>query len=366
MRALEDKALLLLIGAVSLLFGWILWPFFGAILWATILAILFTPLHRRLLKSMPQWRNAAALAMLLIVVLLVLLPLMVLANLLVRQAAGVYQGFQSGELSLGQIGEQIRGMLPAWFIDLLGRFELPNLAALRERFSAILMESGQVLAGQAINLGQSTVDFVISVFVMVYLLFFLLRDGSRLARYVGEAVPLHTEQKHALASKFAVAIRATVKGSIVVALVQGALGGLIFGVLGIRAPLLWGALMTVLSLLPVVGTGLVWVPVALYLLATGAVWQGLVLIVYGALVIGLVDNVLRPVLVGRDTKIPDYVVLVSTLGGLATFGANGFVIGPLVAAMFMATWSVFSAARQEPTDDQAGGKPQAHSTRERP
>ncbi|KAB0265579.1 AI-2E family transporter [Microvirga brassicacearum] len=354
MRALEDKALVLLIGAVSLLFGWILWPFFGAILWATILAILFAPLSRRLLKSMPQRRNAAALATLLIIVVLVLLPLMVLANLLVRQAAGVYQAFQSGGSSLRLSAEQIWSLLPTWLIDLLKRIDLPNFGALREKLSAILMESGQFLAGQAINFGQSTVDFVISVFLMLYLLFFLLRDGSSLTRHISEAVPLYPEQKRSLARNFTVAIRAMMKGSIIVALVQGALGGLIFWILGIQAPLLWGALMAILSLLPVVGTGLVWVPVAIYFLATGAFWQGVVLTLYGGLVISLVDNILRPVLVGKDTKIPDYVVLVSTLGGLATFGANGIIIGPLVAAMFIAAWSVFSATRQRSTDDRTG------------
>lgn len=353
MRALEDKVLVLLIGVVSLLFGWILWPFFGAVLWATILAILFAALYRRLLKAMPQRPNAAALATLLFIVVLVLLPVLVLANLLVRQAAGVYQGVQSGELRLRLNAEQIWGLLPTWLIDSLERIDLPNLGALRERLSAVLMESGQFLAGQAINLGQSTVDFVISVFVMLYLLFFLLRDGNGLARHISDAVPLYPEQKRALASKFTVAIRATVKGGIIVALVQGALGGLIFWILGIQTPLLWGALMAILALLPVVGTGLVWGPVAIYFLATGALWRGIVLIAYGGLVIGLVDNILRPVLVGKDTKIPDYVVLVSTLGGLATFGANGIIIGPLVAAMFIAVWSVFSATRQRSTDDRA-------------
>jgi predicted PurR-regulated permease PerM len=136
-----------------------------------------------------------------------------------------------------------------------------------------------------------------------------------------------------------------VKGNIVVAILQGALGGLIFWLLGIHAPLLWGVLMAFLSLLPAVGAGLVWAPVALYFLATGAVWQGAVLIAFGVLVIGLVDNLLRPVLVGKDTRMPDYVVLVSTLGGIAIFGLNGFVIGPLIAAMFIAARDLFAASR---------------------
>ena len=131
------------------------------------------------------------------------------------------------------------------------------------------------------------------------------------------------------------------------ALLQGALGGLIFWFLGIGAPLLWGVVMAFLSLLPAIGAALVWMPVAVYLLATGAVWQGVVLILYGMLVIGLVDNFLRPILVGKDTKMPDYVVLISTLGGIATFGLNGFVIGPVIAAMFIAAWDLFSESRRQ-------------------
>ena len=182
---------------------------------------------------------------------------------------------------------------------------------------------------------------------MLYLLYFLLRDGRTLMRRIGQAVPLRADQKAELAEQFAVTIRATVKGSLVVAVVQGALGGLIFWFLGIRAPLVWAACMAVLSLLPVVGTGLVWVPVAIYLALGGEVWQGILLIAYGVLVIGLVDNLLRPILVGKDTHIPDYVVLISTLGGISVFGVNGFVIGPIVAAMFLAGWHVFSARRKD-------------------
>lgn len=136
------------------------------------------------------------------------------------------------------------------------------------------------------------------------------------------------------------------KGDLLVALLQGALGGLIFWFLGTTASLLLGVLMAFLSLLPAIGAGLVWAPVAIYLLATGSVWQGVVLIAYGALVIGLVDNFLRPILVGKDTKMPDYVVLISTLGGIEAFGLYGFVIGPVIAAMFIAVWDIFSASRQ--------------------
>jgi predicted PurR-regulated permease PerM len=184
---------------------------------------------------------------------------------------------------------------------------------------------------------------------MLYLAFFLLRDGRRLRRGIAARLPLREGDKRVLFDKFTTVIRATVKGNVVVAVTQGALGGLAFWVLGIHAALLWGVVMAFLSLLPAVGAGLVWVPVAVYLLATGALWQGVALVAFGVLVIGLVDNVLRPILVGKDTKLPDYVVLISTVGGIALLGLNGFVLGPVVAAIFLSAWDLFG--QQEGPDE---------------
>jgi predicted PurR-regulated permease PerM len=345
MRTLEDKTFLLLIIAISLAFAWILWPFYGAVLWGTVLAIVFAPLYRRLSRSMRQQRNLAALTTVMIVVFIVILPLTLIAASLVQEASGVYEKFQSGELNLASNFQQVVDALPTWVANLLDRFGLTNLAGVQERLSAGLMKGSQFLAGQALNIGQITLELIVRLFVMLYLLFFLLRDGDELFRIIKDAIPLRAEQQRAVFKKFATVIRATVKGTIVVAVVQGALGGLIFWFLGVRAPLLWAVLMAFLSLLPAVGAALVWLPVAIYFVATGAVWQGLVLMAYGVLVIGLVDNLLRPILVGTDTKMPDYVVLISTLGGIEIFGMNGIVLGPMIAAMFIVVWDLFSASR---------------------
>ena len=281
---------------------------------------------------------------------MVILPLTLIAAMLVQEGFSVYERIQSGELNFGRYLQQVFGALPAWVTDLLDRFGLTNLGAMQERLSGGLMKGSQFLAAQALNIGQNTFEFIVSLFIMLYLLFFLLRDGDDLSKRIRDAIPLHAEQQRELFGKFTTVIRATVKGNIVVAIVQGALGGLIFWFLGVHAPVLWAVVMAFLSLLPAVGRGLVWLPVAIYFLVTGAMWQGIVLIAYGVLVIGLVDNVLRPILVGKDTKMPDYVVLISTLGGMAIFGLNGFVIGPVIAAMFMAVWDIFSASRAEIAD----------------
>jgi predicted PurR-regulated permease PerM len=347
---LEDKTFLLLVVAISLAFAWILWPFFGVVLWGTILAILFAPLYRRLLKILGQRRTVSSLATVTIVLLIVILPLTLIGALLVQEGLSVYEKFQSGELNFGKYFQQVLGALPGWVSDLLERFGLTNLRAMQERLSTGLVQGGQFVAAKALNIGQNTFDLILELIIVLYLLFFLVRDGDDLARRIRTAIPLHADQQRELFNRFTTVIRATVKGNVVVAIVQGALGGLIFWFLGVHAPVLWAVVMAFLSLLPAIGSALIWLPVAIYFLVTGATWQGLVLIGYGVLVIGLVDNLLRPFLVGKDTKMPDYIVLISTLGGMAIFGLNGFVIGPVIAAMFMAVWDIFASSRARSRD----------------
>lgn len=339
---LQSKAFLLLLILVTIAFGAILWQFHGAVFWGVILAILFAPLHRRLLRRMPRRTNLAALSTLGLCLVVVILPMTAITISLVQEATVVYERVRSGQLNFGVYLQQVFAALPAWAVNVLERLNLTSVVQLQEKLSSVAVQASQFVAAQALSIGQNTLEFVVSFGIMLYLLFFLLRDGHRLALRIGQATPLDEAHKRQLVDKFTTVIRATVKGNIVVAASQGALGGLIFWILGIQGPVLWGVLMAFLSLLPAVGAGLIWLPVAIYFIATGAVWQGVVLIAYGVFVIGLVDNVLRPVLVGKDTKMPDYIVLISTLGGMALFGLTGFVIGPVIAALFIATWDLFA------------------------
>lgn len=351
MRTLEDNAFLFLIVAVSLAFIWILLPFYGAILWAAVTTILFVPMNRWILRSMGQRRNLAALSSVLIIVAIVIVPMTLIAAALTQEALGFYGKLKSGEVNPGRSFQQVHDVLPAWAVGLLDRFDLGSLGASQEKLVAGLLTGSQFIAAQALSIGQSTFDFIANLFVMLYLLFFLLRDEDALFERIKDAIPLHAEQQQALLDKFTTVIRATVKGDMLVALLQGSLGGMIFWFLGISAPLLWAVVMALLSLLPAIGAALIWMPVAVFLLATGAIWQGVILIAFGALVIGLVDNFLRPTLVGKGTRMPEYIVLVSTLGGIATFGLNGFVIGPVIAALFIAAWDIFSASRRRVEND---------------
>ncbi|MCE1251878.1 MAG: AI-2E family transporter [Comamonadaceae bacterium] len=346
---LQNRTFLALLIAVSAAFLTILWPFHGAVFWAVVLAILFMPLHRRLLARMPKRHNLATLCTLGLCLLLVILPMAFISLSLVQEAAQVYERMRSGDLNFGRYGQQILAALPDWATRLLAHFHLSSLADVQEKLSSAAVQASQFLATKAVNIGQNTLGFLVSIGIMLYLLFFLLRDGTALVARMRNAIPLDEAHKRDLGSKFATVVRATVKGNIVVAASQGALGGFIFWVLGIQAPVLWGVLMAFLSLLPAIGASLIWMPVAVYYFATGAATQGVILTAFGLFVIGLVDNLLRPLLVGKDTKLPDYLVLISTLGGMSLFGLTGFVIGPAIAALFVAVWDLFAPETTHPS-----------------
>jgi predicted PurR-regulated permease PerM len=332
--------LVALLWVVSLALGWILLPFYGTILWAVVIAMLFAPLYRRLQVQLRMRRTPAALLTLLCALVMVVLPVGLVFIALMQEAATLFTRLQSGQLDPTQYFKQVFYALPDWVYSVFKRFGMVDFDSLQKRASAGLTQGSQYLATQAFGIGQVTFEWVASVFITLYLSFFMIRDGDAIARALRRAIPLAPTHTRELLQKFTTVIRATVKGNLLVAAIQGALGGLAFWYLDLTAALLWAVLMAFLSLLPAVGAGLVWLPVALTLMAQGNVGQGLALVAWGLLVIGLVDNLLRPMLVGKDTRLPDYLVMISTLGGMAVFGINGFLIGPAVAAMFMAVWHI--------------------------
>jgi predicted PurR-regulated permease PerM len=338
---LEQKVFLGLLVAVTVAFAWILFPYYGAVFWAVILAIIFAPLQRWLMREFGNRPNSIALLTLLVSLLVAVLPVIFITGMLIQEGASLYNQIESGKLDVGVFFAEAKELLPGSVQALMQRFGFGDLDQMRDRLASGALEGSQFLATKAFSFGQGTFQFVVSTFVMLYLLFFLLRDGRELLARVRKAIPLSEIQKRRLFSKFTRVVRATVKGNVVIAALQGALGGIAFAVLGVPGAILWGVLMAFLSLLPAVGAAIVWAPVAVFFFVSGQVFQGVALTAFGVLVIGLVDNLLRPILVGKDTKMPDYVVLISTLGGLALFGLNGFVIGPLIAALFISSWTLF-------------------------
>ena len=348
--ALERRAFLLLLALVSILFLYLMEPFFTAIFWACVLGIVFHPLQQRLVD---RWQrpNLATLTTLVICVCVGVIPVLFILTSFFQQGLALYDQIQSGAINPAQYIEQIRQSFPL-VQQLIERFNI-DLETIKGQLSSGAVAASSMIAQNAVQVGQNTLRFFIMLALMLYVAFFTLRDGHRLVALLIRALPIGDERERQLFRKFVEVTRATIKGNLVVAVVQGTLGGVIFWLLGIPAPLLWGVVMTVLSLIPMVGAGLIWAPVAIYLAATGSWIEALILTAYGVCIIGLADNVLRPILVGRDTKLPDYIVLLSTLGGFALFGINGFVIGPLIAALFVAFWQIFMLEFNPSDDDTA-------------
>lgn len=336
---LETRTFLAMLVGVSLAFVFLMKPFFGPIFWAIAIALIFYPFQKMLVRKLGDRPNTNALITLIICMIIVVIPILVLVTSLVAEGVSVYQQIQDGEIRPGEYIDQVNKSFPA-IQAFLAQFDI-SFSELRDRAVSIFVGGSQFLGKQALGVGQNTFQFFLGLALMLYLAFFLLRDGNKLIELIIQALPLGDERERLLFAKFAEVTRATVKGNLLIAVVQGALGGIIFWVLGIQGAVLWGVVMAIVSLIPAVGAALVWVPAAIYLAAIGDVTEALILTAYGLVVIGLSDNLLRPLLVGRDTKLPDYIVLLSTLGGIAMFGINGFVMGPLVAALFISVWGIF-------------------------
>ena len=331
-------AYILFLVLITISFLYLLSPYYTAIFWALIFSVVFRPVYRHLLNVLPNRRNIAALLTLIIATLTAIIPLSFIAASVATEVAGLYNRIQSGELNLGLYADQIFDNLRVFVKEILERYQINDVFGLRDKLLAFTNQAARLLTTEIVSISQNTFSFLISSGIMLYLMFFLLRAGLAIQPYVKRLIPLHGEHKTHLFEKFITVIRATVKGNLLVAMAQGALGGIIFAILGIQGAILWGVLMAFLSLLPAIGAAIIWFPVAIYFLVTGSVIEGVVLIVFGFGVIGLVDNILRPILVGKDTKLPDYIVLITTIGGITAFGINGFVVGPLIAALFFAFW----------------------------
>jgi predicted PurR-regulated permease PerM len=345
---LESRAFLLLILLATGAFLWIVWGFLMPVFWAVVLAVIFRPVFQRWLRLVRGRRSVAALLTTLTVILLILVPLALLGAEVTRQALGLYRRIATGAVDLHAPFDFIERSIPAVTL-FLADYGI-EIEGIRATVESAAITASRYLATQVLVLGQDALMFTLLFGLMLYFMFFFVRDWERILDGIVRALPLGDERERRLFAKFAEVARATMKGTLVVAAVQGTLGGLLFALVGIEAAVLWGVVMALLSLLPAIGATLVWGPAAFVLIATGSMWEGIVVLIGGTFVIGLVDNFLRPILVGHETKMPDYLVLLSTLGGLAVFGIAGVVIGPLVASLFLVVWEMLAEERRLVSD----------------
>jgi predicted PurR-regulated permease PerM len=336
----QQLFLLGLVFAVTVAFVWLIGGFLGALFLAALSAVLLAPIERNLTARLGGRSGLAASLTVLGAILVVVLPLLALLGLLAAEAASFSETVTPWvQRQLADANGANLTVLPDWLPlrDRLAPYEAQITAKLGEIGGTI----GRYLVDGLSRLTQGTVQFFLSLFVMLYALFYFLRSGAGLADDVLACIPMSSRDKRQLSDRVLSVIRATVKGTFLIGMLQGGLAGLAFFAAGLQGAVFWGAVMAVLSIIPGVGAALIWVPAVIYLLATGQVWQGAGLAAWCAVVVGTADNVLRPRLVGKDTQMPDLLVLLSTLGGLALFGLVGIILGPMIASLFVAIWGLY-------------------------
>ncbi len=335
---LQRAFFLVLLVAVTGAFLWLIRGFLQPIFWAIALAIVFFPGHAFIAGKLPKKPGLAAVISVLTVLIVFVLPVIVIVAAVTAEAGEVYQTLRSGDFSLAEIYANVAARVPqiSAFIESIG----VDVEGLASQLSSSAVSVSQFIASRALAIGQDTLRITIFFFIMLYLLFFCLKDGNQILEAAIHALPFGDERERHLLERFAEVSRATIKGTLVIGVIQGAIGGIAFAVLGIQAPVLWAVVMALLSIIPALGPAIIWLPASLILMFDDRLAAGIALFFVGAVIISLVDNLLRPILVGRDTKMPDYLILLSTLGGLTAFGLAGVVIGPIIAAFLLSVWAM--------------------------
>lgn len=346
-RRLQLRWLALLAAtAVAIYLCWMmLRPFAEVLAWAAVLVTFFFPLHQRLRRRLhsPTW---SALVSTTLVVVVILAPLSFITVALVREASHAVQGAQNVTQSLADPHSPLYGRVTGW----LGRWvDVESLRIGQYVITQLQRWSGSI-ANRTLSLVGDVAGAVVEFFFVVYTMYYLFRDGNRIRAKLRDALPLERRQARVILARTCEVLTASVYGVLVISAAQGTLGGLAFWALGLPSPLLWGVVMTILAMIPMLGSFVVWVPAAIYLGLMGHWGKALALVVWGTLVVGFVDNFLRPKLVGGRTRLHELLIFFSVLGGLQVFGVLGLLLGPVVVAITLALLAVLqqSASAEEP------------------
>jgi predicted PurR-regulated permease PerM len=343
-RQLSAITFLVLFGILLYLLGQILRPFFTPILWATIIASFTYPVYERVLRWTRCRENIAAALVTLAVVFVAILPAAYLVYLGIQETIAAYRGasewIEGGGLKrIPELAARVPGM-GHYSQEIIGR----GVVAAGGLQGSIL-EGGKAitgfLIGQVGNVAKNTVEILTGFLIMLFTLFFLLRDGHRLYGAIYDAIPLAPDHKAAIAARLQTTVGAVVKGTLMTALAQGAVAGITYWILGLPFPVFLGGLTALLAMLPLGGTSLVWGPLSIYLLLTGPIWKGIVLIVLGAGLVGLMDNVLQPWLIGAKAELPMLLLFFVTIGGIAYFGFIGLFLGPIILGILLAAFQIY-------------------------
>ena len=344
---LRTAFVLLLVAAVTALFLGVAWPFLKPLLLGALLAGLFHRLYRWITRLLGGRQSLGAAVTLLVLLVLGLGPISAFFGIVVQQALTVsdqaipWLSQHLGAASTFNVHEWLVQRFPA-----LAEY-MPSQEQLLQQVGTAAKTAGAFLVNFASRMTAMTAAFLLNLFVMLYAMFFFFKDGHKILERIFYYLPLSDEDETRMLVRFTSITRATVKGTLVIGIIQGALGGVAFWVAGIDGAALWGTIMTILSIIPGIGAPLVWVPAVIILFVTGQYLTATFLLVWCGAVVGTIDNFLRPLLVGRDAKMPDLLILIGTLGGLFLFGPIGFIVGPIICGLFLTVWDIYGATFKE-------------------
>ncbi len=326
-----------LLTLVTILFFYLLKPFAYSIFWAAVVAALFYPLFRRLNEWLKHPSLSATITLAAVVVI-ILVPLAILSVLVVKESISLYASLSA---TTSQWSETIDKVINFFKYNSYST----QLHIDQSFWAAKFAEGGQAVLNfiftAAKDLTQNSLVFVVMFIIMLYALFFFIRDGEQMLKKLLYLCPLGDRYEVMLYKKFTAAASAIIKGTIIIGGLQGLIGGILFAVTGIKGALIWGIIMALLSIIPGLGAFIVWLPAGIIMLVTGQIWQGVIILIIGSIIISTVDNLLRPALVGKSLSMHPLIILFSTLGGIALFGISGFMIGPIVAALFLSFWDMY-------------------------
>ncbi|MDQ3198137.1 MAG: AI-2E family transporter [Verrucomicrobiota bacterium] len=343
----QTAFVLLLVVAVTALFLAVTWPFLKPLLLGALLAGLSRPLYRWVTRLVGGRKSVAAILTLLLLFMVVAGPISAFVGIVVQQALAV----SNDALPWVQqhFGAASNFNAHDWLVRRFPSLAdyVPQQDQIVDSAARVAKSAGAFLVAAATQLTAGTAAFLLNLFVMLYAMFYFLRDGSAIMEKILYYMPLSHDDEAQVLERLTSVTRATIKGTLVIGVIQGALAGLAFWVAGLEGAAFWGTIMAVLSIVPGIGAALVWVPAVIYLYVTGQTLSATLLLVWCAAVVGTVDNVLRPALVGKDAKMPDLLILIGTLGGLFLFGPIGFIIGPLVCGLFLTVWNIYGTTFKE-------------------
>ncbi|MFA6383440.1 MAG: AI-2E family transporter [Parcubacteria group bacterium] len=323
---------------VTVLAYFIVKPFLVPFLIAAILAHLFSPVYRFFLKLFRSTGLSAAVSCFLIL-LIIILPILGIISLVVSEIQGIVDNFSQNPEAVKKIVDNIAGNLSALpFFNFIEPDKITSQETIVSAVKGFSQNAVFILQGTY----KGVVHFIFVAFIMFFSLFYLFIDGGKFVKKIMQLSPLQDKYESILIDKFNSITRATIKGTTLIAIVQGFLGAILFMATGVASPVLFGILMTISSVIPSVGSGLVWLPVGVAMILLGHIAEGLIILIVGALFISTIDNLMRPKLVGKDTQMHPLTILFSTLGGIALFGISGFIVGPIIMSLFVALWDIYA------------------------